>query len=66
MKYLIFYKLSSILFLVVSVLLVRGTITTIDFEIIIMYSLFMVGLLLYQRPTECYKEKLLKRRENDK
>ena len=66
MKYLIFYKLSSLLFLVVSVLLVRGTITTIDVEIIIMYSLFMVGLLLYQRPTECYKKKLLKRRENDK
>jgi hypothetical protein len=65
MKLLIVLELVSLLFITISVYLVKGYFSLPDLEIIAMYSIFSTGMLLYIRPAYHDKKYSYKRRQSD-
>lgn len=65
MKLLIVLELVSLLFIVMSVYLVKGYFSLPDLEIIAMYSIFSTGMLLYIRPSYLDNKYNYRRRQSD-
>jgi hypothetical protein len=65
MKLLVILELVSLLFITISIYLVKGYFSLPDIEIVLMYSLFSTGMLLYIRPAYHDKKYSFKRRQSD-